>query len=102
MVCVNQLNAFFVVSELFDLFDLDDNTPEALRPDDAQRALVFVGYDGKLLLSEPIALPWHGKMISSDDIQPLPRLVRKYPGNYSAIERQLAKAIGGCATSASF
>jgi hypothetical protein len=92
LICANEFNAFFVTLELFSIFDLDNNCPAALRPKDAPRVMIFSGYDGTLLLSGDIHCPWHEISFLGDDIQPIPALLRKYPGNYSAAERFGAKA----------
>jgi hypothetical protein len=92
LVCVNDWNAFFVTEELFPLFEIEDNSPEALRPKDAPRIMVFAGYDGTLLLSGKVSIPWHRMEFSQADIQALPRLLRKYPLNYSRIEALAARA----------
>jgi hypothetical protein len=93
LVCANELNAFFVTSELFSRFHLTDNSPTALRPRDAARNMVFSGYDGTLLISGGcIPLPWHGISLSGEDIQAIPAFLRKYPMNYNAAERCGARA----------
>jgi hypothetical protein len=92
LVCANSLNAFFVTSDLFPLFCLDDNSPATLRPKDAARVLVFSGYDGTLLLTGDISIPWHGMTSSAEDIQAIPAFLRKYPLNYNVIERCCAGA----------
>jgi len=92
LVCVNNLNAFFVTSDLFPLFCLSDNSPAALRPADAPRVMVFSGYDGTLFLTEDISFLWHGFTSSAEDIQVLPAFLRKYPLNYNAVERGCARA----------
>jgi hypothetical protein len=87
LICANDLNAFFVTAERFSLFGLEDNSPAALRPGDACRTFVFAGYDGTLLLSGTVPIPWHGFEISAEDIQPIPALLRKYPLEYNATQR---------------
>ena len=88
LICANECNAFFVVSELFPLFSILDNSPSALRPADS-RTLVFVGFDGTLFLTSDIPFPWHGIRFSAEDIQPIPAFLRKYPPNFNLIQRRL-------------
>src|SRR5208282_1245320 len=92
LLCANEINAFFVTSELFPLFSIADNSPSALRPSDAPRTMIFAGYDGTLLLTSDISCPWHGMSFSGRDIQPIPAFLRKYPQNYNLIERHTAHA----------
>ena len=92
LVCVNALNAFFVIAELFPRFSIADNSPSTLRPRDAARTFVFAGYDGTLISTGDIDLPWHGLRFSSQDIQPIPAFLRKYPLNYNYFENRLFRA----------
>jgi len=91
LVCVNHANAFFVTNELFSLFEIRDNSAAALRPFDAARVMVFSGYDGTLLFSDKLSLHWHGLEVPSTEVQPMPKILRKYPLNYSSAERFLFK-----------
>lgn len=92
LVCVNELNAFFVTSDLFSHFGIKDNSAEALRPIDAARNMVFAGFDGTLHLTGDISVPWHGMNFSAKDIQTIPAFLRKYPMNYNLLERWCANA----------
>jgi hypothetical protein len=87
LVCANELNAFFVLSEIFAGLGVADNAPAALRPYDAPRTFVFGGYDGTVLLSGDLVFKWHGGDFSVKDIQPLPRILRKYPLDYTRWQR---------------
>lgn len=84
LVCVISVNAFFVQKKYFHLFEINNNTPENLRTDTSQITHLFVGYDGTLFMQGPAKLPWHaGIPLAQSKIQPLPRFLRKFPGNYN-------------------
>jgi hypothetical protein len=90
LVCCNELNAFFVANEFYPEFGLEDNSPASLRPHDAQRTFVFSGYDGTLISTGDVPIPWHGISATADDLQVIPRIIRKYPLDYNQIERGLS------------
>jgi len=86
LIAVLPFNAFFVRSEYYDLFHIEDNRPEVLRTDLDAVTYLFSGYDGKLFLAGNRRLPWHGLELKESRIQPLPRFLRKYPLNYTKFE----------------
>ncbi|MGH2506215.1 MAG: hypothetical protein ACRDHZ_02145 [Ktedonobacteraceae bacterium] len=92
LICVNEVNALFVTAELFSLYSIRDNYPSTLRPNVISYPMIFTGYDGTIFLTRDVMLPWHGVNVSGEDIQPLPKLLRKYPPNYNFIQRYLARA----------
>ncbi len=53
------------------------------RNDDEYKVYAFVGYDGKVCLSKPLELPWHGIEVSEDQFQGLPKVIRKFRANYN-------------------
>ena len=89
LVCVTSHNAFFVQADYFCLFGIDDNRVETLRLDRTKVTYIFSGFDGRVFLTGFSGLPWHGLSFSSRKIQRLPRLLQKYPYNYSSVERIL-------------
>jgi hypothetical protein len=84
LISVLRLNAFFVRSEYYPLFQIADNRPEVLRQNLDGITYLFSGYDGTIFLQGSMILPWHG--IKLEDYQILPKFLRKYPGNYDKIE----------------
>jgi hypothetical protein len=86
LVSVLPFNAFFVDSKYFSLFGIDDNRPETLRTDLTHITYLFSGYDGAIILEGSKQLPWHCLPIKEATIQPLPKFLRKHPGNYNRIE----------------
>ncbi len=87
LVCVNNVNAIFVDAKYFDLFGIEDNSPEALRSDENQITYLIVGYDGEIELLGNQRLPWHRMQIQQQKIQMLPRFLRAFPGNYSWLQQ---------------
>jgi hypothetical protein len=87
LVCVMPWNAFFVDSTYYPLFEMADNRPEFLRRDLNAVTYLFSGYDGTLFLRGSRHLPWHGVVLDEAAMQPLPRVLRKFPGNYDSIEK---------------
>ena len=49
---------------------------------------LFVGYDGTLLSNKSnVSLPWHVLNVPIDWLQPLPKFLRIYGGDYGVIRR---------------
>lgn len=89
LVSVLPLNAFFVKSEYYPLFQIEDNSPETLRTNFDLVTYLFTGYDGKVFLYGSKKLPWHGIELNESKIQPLPGFLRKFTGDYNIVERTL-------------
>jgi len=87
LVSVLHFNAFFVKSEYYPLFQIEDNSPEILRTNLDAVTYLFIGFDGKVFLHGCKKFPSHGIELKESKIQSLPKFLRKYPGNYSKIEK---------------
>jgi hypothetical protein len=88
LVSATELNAVFVRREYFYLFDIEDNSPEALNPvDESEKMRLFQGYDGTLFLVGDNRLVWKNRQISHEDIQVLPPEERFYDGRLRRIVR---------------
>ncbi len=89
LVSVTPINAFFVRSDYFRLFHIEDNSPHVLRTNVENVAHVFFGYDGTVFLRGNAKSPWHDMAIKESRIQILPRFLRKYPHDYGVAEKKL-------------
>lgn len=89
LISVLPVNAFFVKSEYYPLFQIKNNSPELLRTNLNAITNLFIGYDGKVFLHGSKKLPWHDIELDESKFQPLPFFLRKYPGNYNTIEKIL-------------
>ncbi len=89
LVSVLPFNAFFVRSEYFPLFQIEDNSPTTLRKSLDGITYLFSGYDGKVFLHGSQILPWHGIKFKQSRIQQLPTILQKYPCNYTKMEKLL-------------
>ena len=89
LISVLPFNAFFVKSQYFSLFEIEDNTVTTLRKSLDCITYMFSGYDGTMILTGSQELPWHGIKIKQSRIQQLPKVLRKYPGIYSKKEKLL-------------
>jgi hypothetical protein len=83
LISTTSYNALFVDAKYFPLFDIADNSLAVMR-DDSSVPHIFVGYDGKIFLSErgvvgSITLPWHGTRLPQSAVQGLPKRLQKYP-----------------------
>jgi hypothetical protein len=87
LVAVTAWNAIFVRSEYFQLFQIANNQPAALREDVSTVTHIFCGYDGKIFLSGHGFLPWHGLRYSGR-VRQIPRIFRKYPDEFGFLTRR--------------
>lgn len=87
LVAVLPFNAFFVQKKYYQLFQLESNEPEVLRMNTDSITYLFSGYDGQIFLYGCRKLPWHGVELRESRVQALPRILRRYPSNYSIVEK---------------
>lgn len=90
LVASTQTNLIFVDKRYSELvlpgvknLQLDD-----FRDDSFWRISIFSGYDGTLLTNRPLYLPWHDINVKASSFQAIPRLFRKYPGDFNRIKKQ--------------
>jgi hypothetical protein len=93
LVAATPLNAIFVRSSYFPLFGISNNEPHSLREDVSSITYIFAGYDGTIFVAGANVLPWHGLSVSSR-IRQLPRLFRRFPGDFGVIRSRLFKIYG--------
>jgi len=78
LVCATRYNAIFVRREYFPLFNIRDNSPDALyRPEMDGR--IFHGFDGTIHVVGMPGLMWHGVPVGETELQVLPKSQRVYP-----------------------
>jgi hypothetical protein len=74
-------NAFFTRKEDFGKFGIEDNSIESMHSLDKFESTFFQLYDGTVMLGGCTQLLWHGGLpINFEDIQVLPRALRKFTG----------------------
>lgn len=78
LVCATEWNAIFVRVEFFGLFNIEDNSPDAMYQPQ-MNGRIFHGYDGTIHVTGMPRLMWHGVTLSYDDFQVLPRSLRVFP-----------------------
>ena len=86
-----------VASTLTNLFFIHDNYKkfvekknirlEDIRDDSDVKNFIFSSYDGTIFTSKPIDVSWHKIKIENKKFQILPKYLRKFPGDYNAIEK---------------
>lgn len=86
LVAATHDNAFFVRSDLFPLYGIEDNSPAAIRPD-AKKTILFQGFDGSIHLAGYQELLWHHVPFDEGCVQQLPRFLRDFPDNYGPLQR---------------
>ena len=87
LISVLPCNAFFVKKEFYSLFEIELNSPEVLRIDDNAVTYIFSGFDGHVFLHGSCKLPWHDIEMKESKFQPLPYILRKFPGNYNLFQK---------------
>jgi len=89
LISVLPFNAVFVRRKYYELFNIPDNSPYALRKDLSHVTYLFSGYDGKVLLSGSRELPWHLVPQKESKAQQMPFFLQAFPANYNLIQRAL-------------
>ncbi len=81
-------NLFLIASEYSSL--LFDNEPslDQVRISNECEVFLFSTYDGTIKTSQEMLLPWHNLAISDKNLQILPKIFRKYPGDYGPLRRK--------------
>lgn len=98
LVAVNIVNLFFVKKEYYPLFEMETNDPRILRTDLSAITHLFVGYDGQVFLRGCKRLYWHNIKLSEPSFQRLPKVLRKFPDNYSWLQKKLFSIYSFCNT----
>lgn len=91
LIAVTSWNVFFVDGKYFNLFNITDNSLNALRLDYSHITYLFTGYDGTTHLSGYKKLPWHSLPYKESRMQQLPGFLRKFPANYNIWQTRLLK-----------
>lgn len=93
LVSVLSWNAFFVDEQYFAAFEIADNRPEVLRKDLSHITWIFTGYDGSVHLAGATKMLWHKVAMDARRVQLLPRVLRRFPDNYSRSQRLLFRIL---------
>jgi hypothetical protein len=80
LVCATDWNGFYVDREHYDLFDIPNNSVEEIHKDNKYLTDIFQLFDGTVVLDGCKKLLWHGIEIDEEQIQPLPKQKRVFPG----------------------
>lgn len=83
LVAANEINAFFVLKELFPKFHIADNSIDVLHADHQYETKLFQLYDGTLKIAGYTQLMWHKLPIEEEKLQVLPKRKRVYPAMIS-------------------
>jgi hypothetical protein len=91
LVAATEHNCFFVKSQFFHLFGIDDNSVAAIRPDEALVTYIFNGFDGTVFVRGYGRLAWHGIPYRESKVQQIPRVLRRFPSTYGPLMRVLSR-----------
>jgi hypothetical protein len=81
LVAANEVNAFFVVKELFPKFGIVDNSIDARHTDHQYETKLFQLYDGTLRIAGYDRLLWHNRPLDIEKMQVLSPRARRYPAH---------------------
>lgn len=81
-------NLFLVREDLSDsVLGSDRPKLEDLVNDSEIRNFVFVGFDGSLVTSKPVWMPWHKLRVTPQGLQALPKYLIRFPSDYNLLQR---------------
>lgn len=89
LAAVTTSNLILVDTRYAKDLQITDAELSEFRDDSATKVFVFPGYDGRVLLSKPLMLGWHNVIVCEDDIQVLPKVLRRYRLDYNFLQRIL-------------
>ena len=84
LVAANEVNAFFVLRDIFPKFGISDNSIDALHTDTQFQTQFFQLYDGTLRIAGNSRLIWHNRPIDIKKLQVLGSSARRYPARISS------------------
>jgi hypothetical protein len=93
LICVLPHNALFVRDEYFQAFQIADNSVSALRADESYVTHMVVGFDGRAVFLGNQRLLWHSLPLPTNAMQPLPRVLRRFPPSYNIAQTALHLAL---------
>lgn len=91
LVCVTATNAIFVDEKYFGLFEIDDNSVEAMMVDRSFITYIFCGYDGTIFLRGSGIMPWQQIKYDESKVQHLPEWARKRVNDRNKIRELLGR-----------
>lgn len=92
LVCANKFNAFLVRGDLWQgEYVRNDSELMAFRQEEPPLSVVFSGFDGTVMLTEPHDMLWHDEKLTAVDVQKFPASLRRYPGNYNWLQWKMFK-----------
>lgn len=91
LISATDYNCFFVAKEYFPLFDIEDNSVQAIRPNEELVSYIFNGFDGTVFVRGYRKVEWHGVPYLESRMQHIPRLLRRFPDTYGPVMRRVAK-----------
>lgn len=80
LVATTEWNGFFVPQDLFPAFNIADNHIDAMHDPAHFETRLFQCYDGTLMIAGCKHLLWSNITVDPDDIQVLPKALRKFGG----------------------
>jgi hypothetical protein len=91
LVSATDFNCFFVANEFFPLFGIEDNSVQAIRPNEDLVSYLFNGFDGTVFVRGYGKIEWHGVPYVESRMQHIPRLLRRFPDTYGPVLKTIAK-----------
>jgi hypothetical protein len=91
LVACTKNNAIFVDAKYFERFEIEDNSPTALRTDESAITHIFCGYDGTVFIRGYGRSPWQSIAFKESKMQLLPKWARKKVGDCNVIRRKAGK-----------
>lgn len=89
LAAVTRCNLLLVDNVYLESLEISDIDLAEYRDDSADKVFAFVGYDGRVCLSQPLKLLWHDLKIHEEEVQVLPKMIRKFRSDYNFLERML-------------
>lgn len=91
LIATTDANAIFVRRKYYKLFKIKDNRPEVLHNNEKYLTKMFQLFDGTIVISGCQRLLWHGVNFAQDEMQVLPKVLRRFPSWFNILLVKLVK-----------
>lgn len=82
-------NLILVSNDYWQYLDIEKGVLDDFRDDSLDKVFVFAGYDGSVILSQPLNLYWHYISVKEDELQFIPKTLRKFISDYNFLQKTL-------------
>lgn len=89
LATTTECNLILVSDDYWQHLGMEKGDLSDFRDDTLDKVFAFSGYDGTVILSQPLNLYWHDIKVREDELQFIPNFLRKFISNYNIFQKNL-------------